>query len=262
MRAGLVDARRGRAVSPLRGTARGAAGLHRRAHAAGPGSAGESLGAGPPDAKRRRGSTTKMLDSCKTIVTGRRPVRGRSAHRRMAMPPGRARWSQCPRSRRPSPAARPKPQAAPPPPAVTVAPVLERDVAEWDEFSGRLEAVDQVEIRPRVSGYIKRLTFTEGREVRKGEVLFEIDPRPYQADLDRAQAQLEQARTAADLAAARGGPRREAGERRRPSRARSSTAGPAPRPTASPPCGRRRPRSRPRASTSAGPRCARPSPDG
>ena len=95
----------------------------------------------------------------------------------------------------------PKPSAAPPPTAVTVAPVLQRDVAEWDEFSGRLEAVDQVQIRPRVSGYIKRLTFTEGREVRKGEVLFEIDPRPYQADLDRAQAQLEQARTAADLAA-------------------------------------------------------------
>ena len=92
------------------------------------------------------------------------------------------------------------PPAAPPPPAVTVAPVLERDVAEWDEFSGRLQAVDQVEIRPRVSGYIRRLTFQEGREVRKGEVLFEIDPRPYQADLDRAQAQLEQARTAAELA--------------------------------------------------------------
>jgi len=95
----------------------------------------------------------------------------------------------------------PKPPAPPPPPSVSVAPVLQRDVAEWDEFSGRLEAVDQVQIRPRVSGYIKRVTFTEGREVRKGETLFEIDPRPYQADLDRAQAQLEQARTAADLAA-------------------------------------------------------------
>jgi RND family efflux transporter MFP subunit len=94
-----------------------------------------------------------------------------------------------------------KPPAPPPPPPVTVAPVLQRDVAESDEFSGRLEAVDQVEIRPRVSGYIKRLTFTEGREVRKGEVLFEIDPRPYQAELERAQAQLEQARTAAELAA-------------------------------------------------------------
>ncbi len=89
----------------------------------------------------------------------------------------------------------------PPPPAVTVAPVLQRDVAEWDEFSGRLEAVDHVEIRPRVSGYIKRVTFEEGREVRKGEILFQIDPRPYQADLDHATAQLEQARTAADLAA-------------------------------------------------------------
>jgi RND family efflux transporter MFP subunit len=93
-----------------------------------------------------------------------------------------------------------KPPAAPPPPAVTVAPVLQREVAEWDEFSGRLEAVDQVEIRPRVSGYVKHVTFTEGREVRKGEVLFEIDPREYQADLDRAEAQLAQARTGADLA--------------------------------------------------------------
>src|SRR5690349_8739556 len=93
-----------------------------------------------------------------------------------------------------------KPPAPPPPPSVSVAPVLQRDLAEWDEFSGRLQAVDQVEIRPRVSGYIKHVTFTEGREVRKGETLFEIDPRPYQADLDRAQAQLEQARTAADLA--------------------------------------------------------------
>src|SRR4029079_17759178 len=93
-----------------------------------------------------------------------------------------------------------KPAAAPPLQAVPGAPVRERDIAEWDEFSGRLEAVDQVEIRPRVSGYIKRVTFTEGREVKKGEVLFEIDPREYQAALERAQAQLEQARTAADLA--------------------------------------------------------------
>jgi multidrug efflux system membrane fusion protein len=89
----------------------------------------------------------------------------------------------------------------PPPPAVTVAPVLARDINEWDEFTGRLQAVDEVEIRPRVSGYIKRVTFPEGKEVRKGEVLFEIDARPYQADLARAEAQLEQARTASELAA-------------------------------------------------------------
>jgi RND family efflux transporter MFP subunit len=95
-----------------------------------------------------------------------------------------------------------KADAPPPPPAPTVTVAAEhlRDIPEWDECSGRLEAVDQVEIRPRVSGYIKRVTFTEGREVRKGEVLFEIDPRPYQADLERAQAQLDQARTAAELA--------------------------------------------------------------
>ncbi|MFL5492171.1 MAG: efflux RND transporter periplasmic adaptor subunit [Gemmatimonadales bacterium] len=94
-----------------------------------------------------------------------------------------------------------KPPAAPPLQTVTVAPVPEREISEWDEFTGRLEAVDQVEIRPRVSGYIQRVSFTEGREVRKGEVLFEIDPRPYQAELARAQAELERARSAAALAA-------------------------------------------------------------
>jgi RND family efflux transporter MFP subunit len=82
-----------------------------------------------------------------------------------------------------------------------VAPVLEREIAEWDEFTGRLEAVDQVEIRPRVSGYITRVTFEEGKEVKKGEVLFQIDPRPYQAELARAEAELEHARSAAALAA-------------------------------------------------------------
>ena len=93
-----------------------------------------------------------------------------------------------------------KAPAAPPPQTVTVAPVPEREISDWDEFTGRLEAVDQVEIRPRVSGYIQRVTFTEGREVRKGEVLFEIDPRPYQAELARAAAELERAKSAAALA--------------------------------------------------------------
>ncbi|HEY8196251.1 MAG TPA: efflux RND transporter periplasmic adaptor subunit [Gemmatimonadales bacterium] len=90
--------------------------------------------------------------------------------------------------------------AAPPPQAVTVAEVPEREVTEWDEFTGRLEAVDQVEIRPRVSGYLKRVTFAEGKVVTKGEVLFEIDPRPYQAELARTEAELERARSAASLA--------------------------------------------------------------
>ena len=94
-----------------------------------------------------------------------------------------------------------KPADPPPPPAVTAAAVPEREVTDWDEFTGRLEAVDQVEIRPRVTGYIERVTFAEGKEVRKGEVLFEIDPRPYQAELARAEAQLAEARTGAELAA-------------------------------------------------------------
>jgi RND family efflux transporter MFP subunit len=91
--------------------------------------------------------------------------------------------------------------ASPPAPAVTVAAVEERTITEWDEFSGRLEAVESVEIRPRVSGYIERVFFTAGKEVRKGDLLFQIDPRPYKADLARAQAELVQARSAAGLSA-------------------------------------------------------------
>ena len=94
-----------------------------------------------------------------------------------------------------------QPPAAPPPPAVTVAEVPQSEITEWDEFTGRLQAVDQVEIRPRVSGYIKRVAFAEGTEVKKGDILFEIDPRPYQADLAGAEAELERARSAAALAA-------------------------------------------------------------
>jgi RND family efflux transporter MFP subunit len=93
-----------------------------------------------------------------------------------------------------------EPPASPPLQVVTVASVPERAITEWDEFTGRLEAVDQVEIRPRVSGYIRRVAFAEGREVKKGEVLFEIDPRPYQAELARVEAELESARSAAALA--------------------------------------------------------------
>ena len=83
----------------------------------------------------------------------------------------------------------------PPPPSVTVAPAIGRSVNEWDEFTGRIEAVDRVEIRPRVSGFIRRVAFKEGSEVRKGDVLFVIDQREYQASLDQAEAELARART-------------------------------------------------------------------
>ena len=94
------------------------------------------------------------------------------------------------------------PDAPPPPqaPAVTVAPVIEKQITEWDEFTGRLEAVDIVEVRPRVSGHIQRVAFTEGKEVRAGDVLFEIDPRPYAAEMARANAERARARSRLSLA--------------------------------------------------------------
>lgn len=88
---------------------------------------------------------------------------------------------------------------APPPPSVSVAPVLIKPVSQWDEFSGRIEAIENVELRPRVSGYIDRVNYTEGQEVKKGDVLFTIDARSYRADLARAQAELARARTQAEL---------------------------------------------------------------
>jgi len=90
--------------------------------------------------------------------------------------------------------------AAPPPPQVDVAQVVAKRVTEFDEFTGRFEAVERVEVRPRVSGYIASVNFAEGREVRKGDVLFVIDPRPYAADYKHAKAQLDQARSQSVLA--------------------------------------------------------------
>ena len=89
--------------------------------------------------------------------------------------------------------------AAMPPPQVSVAQVLERRVTDFDELTGRFEAVERVELRPRVSGYIASINFVQGREVRKGEVLLVIDQRPYEADLKKAKAQLAQARSQLEL---------------------------------------------------------------
>ncbi len=88
----------------------------------------------------------------------------------------------------------------PPLPSVTVAEVENHKIAEWDAFSGRFQAVDSVDIRPRVSGTVERVAFTEGSEVGKGQLLFQIDPRPYRAALKRAEAGLGAAESAALLA--------------------------------------------------------------
>jgi multidrug efflux system membrane fusion protein len=92
-------------------------------------------------------------------------------------------------------------QAPPPPPQVTVASVIERDVTEWDEFTGRLQAVDSVEVRPRVSGLVSAVRFEEGAIVRRGDLLFQIDPRPFQAEVDRLRAELARTRATSQRAA-------------------------------------------------------------
>jgi RND family efflux transporter MFP subunit len=101
--------------------------------------------------------------------------------------------SACARNEAAVPAAAPLPQ-------VTVAQAISRQVTEFGEFTGRFEAVERVEVRPRVSGYISSVNFTDGSEVRKGDVLFVIDPRPYVAERDKARAQLAQARSQLVLA--------------------------------------------------------------
>jgi multidrug efflux system membrane fusion protein len=85
-------------------------------------------------------------------------------------------------------------------PPVSVAVVAEKSITETQEFSGRLEAIDNVDIRARVGGFITEVNFKPGSEVKKGEVLFVIDPRPYQAEVNRAEAAVASARAKADLA--------------------------------------------------------------
>lgn len=90
--------------------------------------------------------------------------------------------------------------AAPPVPVVTVAAPLVRDINEWDDYVGRFEAVNSVEVRPRVSGQLTGVHFTDGQIVRKGQLLFTIDPRPFAAALAEARAEAASARS--DLALA------------------------------------------------------------
>jgi RND family efflux transporter MFP subunit len=89
---------------------------------------------------------------------------------------------------------------APPAPPVTVAAAIAGKVKDWDEFTGRFEAIQHVQLRPRVSGYVEHVAFVEGSEVHKGDLLFAIDPRPYQATLEHAQAELALAKARSELA--------------------------------------------------------------
>jgi multidrug efflux system membrane fusion protein len=94
-------------------------------------------------------------------------------------------------------------QAGPnaPPPAVTVARPVMKDIQEWDDFIGRFEAVDEVEVRARVSGYVDKIHFRDGSLVKAGDLLFTIDQRPYRAALEEAEATLGSARARVEFAA-------------------------------------------------------------
>lgn len=87
-----------------------------------------------------------------------------------------------------------------PPPQVTVATPLVRPIVDWDDYTGRFEAIRETEVRPRVSGYIKSVNFRDGQFARAGQLLFVIDPRPFQAVLAQAQADAQRLRAAAEVA--------------------------------------------------------------
>ncbi|MEN3975791.1 efflux RND transporter periplasmic adaptor subunit [Emcibacter sp. SYSU 3D8] len=89
---------------------------------------------------------------------------------------------------------------APPPPPVSVAKPLVRETVEWDEYTGRFQATEDVDVRARVSGYLSSINFADGETVKKGALLFVIDQRPFRIAVDRAQAELVSAKSQLDLA--------------------------------------------------------------
>lgn len=92
------------------------------------------------------------------------------------------------------------PAPAPPPAAVTVSTPLAEELIEWDEYTARFDAVEAVDVRARVSGYLNEIAFKDGQNVRKGDLLYVIDPRPFERALDQARAELAQATTRAENA--------------------------------------------------------------
>lgn len=91
-------------------------------------------------------------------------------------------------------------QGAPPPPPVTVAKPLVKDIIEWDEYPGQFKAVNSIDVRARVSGYLEQIHFTDGQTVNEGDLLFSIEKRPFEIAQESAQAQLAEANAQLSLA--------------------------------------------------------------
>ena len=153
-----------------------------------------------------------------------------------------------------------RPSSAPPAPKVKVVQPLAREITEWDEYTARLEAVESVEVRPRVSGYLQSIHFQDGALVKKGDLLFLIDPRPYDggAPPRRGRLRARQHRESHWLARTMRARARDLLTRPR------DLAGGGGRPQVGPAAGgggarrRRRPRSTPRGSTSSSRKSRRP----
>jgi multidrug efflux system membrane fusion protein len=88
----------------------------------------------------------------------------------------------------------------PPPPPVTVSKPLQKQITEWDEYTGRFEALATVDVRARVSGFIDSIHFNDGQIVKQGDLLFVIDPRPYRLAVEQGKADLERARSKLEIA--------------------------------------------------------------
>jgi len=85
-------------------------------------------------------------------------------------------------------------------PKVKISQPLSQEVTEWDEYTGRIEAVNSVDVRARVSGYLEKVNFKAGDKVHKGDLLFLVDPKPFTAQLNFAEAELERAKSRHELA--------------------------------------------------------------
>jgi membrane fusion protein, multidrug efflux system len=94
----------------------------------------------------------------------------------------------------------PAASSAPPPPPVTVARPLQKTITEWDEYTGRFTALETVEVRARVSGFVDSIHFNEGQMIKQGDLLFVIDPRPYRLAVEQAKADVERAKAKLEIA--------------------------------------------------------------